>query len=185
MWLRRIRGMLGMGFTWALGWGLTGILIGALSVVTPFFDWAPFFRVFDAPLPAMAVPGFFAGGFFSLVLSIAGRNRKFRDLSLPVFTAWGALGGVLLSFFPMFLFAVGLASRGGTPDEVSTWRLTLLILPFLTLMSAISAAVTLKIAQRAEDRSSSGDHDGPTAQLGEGSTTPAGVAEKRAAERVR
>jgi hypothetical protein len=183
MWLRRIRGMFGMGLTWALGWGLSGLTIGVVSVVTPFFDWAPFFRVFDAPLPAMAVPGFFAGGFFSLVLSLAGRNRNFRDLSLPVFTLWGALGGVMLSLFPAFLMMVGAASLSGNPEEVSVWKLTMLIMPFLTVMSALSAAVTLKIAQRAEDNASRGDGDG-RGQLGEGEVL--GETSARAqAERVR
>src|SRR4026209_1754413 len=103
MWLRRIRGMIGMGITWAIGWAVAGILIGVLSLVTPFLPWDAFFRVFDAPLPAAAVPGLVAGAFFSLVLSIAGRNRKFRDLSLPVFSFWGAIGGVMVSVFPIRL----------------------------------------------------------------------------------
>jgi hypothetical protein len=60
-WLRRLRGAMGMGVTWAVGWGIGGLLIGVVSTLTPFFPWAPFFRVFDAPLPAMAIPGLFAG----------------------------------------------------------------------------------------------------------------------------
>jgi hypothetical protein len=31
-WLRRIRGAVGMGLTWAVGWGLGGLLIGVASI---------------------------------------------------------------------------------------------------------------------------------------------------------
>ena len=149
-WLRRMRGAIGMGVTWALGWGAVGVLIGVASILLPFLPWDAFFRVFDAPLPALAVPGFFAGMFFSIVLGIAGRNRRFRDLSLAPFAAWGAVGGVLLTLFPFALVAVGLASREGS--KVSTAQILMAAgVPFV-LLSAASAAVTLLVARRAEAR---------------------------------
>lgn len=63
-WLRRIRGAVGTGLTWALGWAVAGVLIGVTSRLLPGLPWDAFFRVFDAPLPALAIPGFFAGVFF-------------------------------------------------------------------------------------------------------------------------
>ncbi len=89
-WLRRIRGAVGMGLTWAVGWALFGVLIGIASLLLPGLPWDLFFEVFDAPLPALAVRGFVGGAFFSTVLGIAGRRRRFDELSLPRFAAWGA-----------------------------------------------------------------------------------------------
>ena len=58
-WLRRIRGAVGMGLTWAVGWALVGVLIGvSIEFLGLPLGW--FIEVFDAPLPALAVPGFFA-----------------------------------------------------------------------------------------------------------------------------
>ena len=75
-WLRRIRGAVGMGLVWAVGWALAGLLIGVASMLLPGLPWDSFFQVFDAPLPALAIPGFFAGAFFSVVLGIAGRRTE-------------------------------------------------------------------------------------------------------------
>jgi hypothetical protein len=80
MWMRRIRGALGMGLTWAAGWAVAGILIGVSSLILPFLPWDVFFRVFDAPLPMLAVPGFVGGAIFSVVLGIAGRRHRFDVL---------------------------------------------------------------------------------------------------------
>lgn len=151
-WLKRFRGAIGMGLTWAAGWAVGGLLIGVASIVLPGLPWHAFFAVFDAPLPALAVPGFFAGAFFSIVLSIAGRRRRFSELSLSRVTAWGAVGGLMLTLFPFALVAVGLASRGGS--DVGTWQiLTVMGGPFI-LLSAASAAGSLMLARRAEDRTS-------------------------------
>jgi hypothetical protein len=64
-------------------------------------------------LPALAVPGFVGGACFSVVLGIAGRRRRFEDLSLSRFAAWGALGGLLLSLVPAAMVAVGLPQGKG------------------------------------------------------------------------
>lgn len=149
-WLRRIRGAVGMGLTWAVGWALAGVLIGVTSVLLPGLPWDSFFEVFDAPLPALAIPGFFGGAFFSAVLGIAGRRRRFNELSLPRFAAWGAVGGLLLTLFPFALVAVGLASREGS--DLGTWRIIAVISGPFILFSAASASISLMLARRAERR---------------------------------
>lgn len=151
-WLRRIRGAIGMGLTWAVGWALAGLLIGVASILLPGLPWDAFFAVFDAPLPALAVPGFFAGAFFSIVLGIAGRRHRFDELSLPRFAAWGALGGLLLTAFPFALVAVGLASREGS--NIGTWQIIATITGPFILLSALSASGSLALARRAEHRKS-------------------------------
>lgn len=151
-WLRRVRGAVGMGIAWAAGWAIAGLLIGVSSVLLPGLPWDRFFEVFDAPLPALAVPGFFGGVFFSTVLGIAGRRRRFGELSLPRFIAWGAAGGVLLTLFPVALVAVGLASTAGS--DTSLWQgLAVVGGPFI-LLSAASAAGTLLLARKAERKDS-------------------------------
>src|SRR5689334_13739209 len=102
-WVRRVRGAVGMGLTWAIGWAIAGLLIGVSSKLLPGLPWDAFFAVFDAPLPALAVPGFVGGVLFSVVLALVGRHRRFNELSLPRFVAWGAVGGLLLSLVPAFL----------------------------------------------------------------------------------
>ena len=189
-WLRRIRGAVGTGLTWAIGWALVGMLIGVASLVLPGLPWDAFFEVFDAPLPALGVPGFFGGAFFSLVLGIGGRRRRFAELSLPRFIAWGAVGGLLLSFFPAAMVAVGLATpRPG----LNLWLATAVISAPLILLSAASAAGSLLLARRAEGHGFPGD-GADMAELGlaeddvkelAGSADPPSYEPARARERVR
>src|SRR5688500_11230339 len=141
-----------MGLMWAAGWAVAGLLIGVSSVLLPGLPWDSFFKVFDAPLPAMAIPGFFAGLFFSAVLGIAGRRREFSDLSLPRFAAWGAVGGLLLIAFPFALVAVGLASREGS--DLGAWQIIAAISGPFILLSAVSASGSLMLARRAENKES-------------------------------
>ncbi len=157
-WLRRIRGALGMGVTWAIGWAVVGIGIGALSIVTPFLPWEGFFAVFDAPMPAMAVPGFFYGAIFSIVLAIAGRKRRFSELSMPRFVAWGALSGVL---FPVLLIGTGLASPSGSAGF--DWGRLAFMAGTLAAFSTLSAWGTLALARRAERGDQSVDASDPAA----------------------
>ena len=165
--LKRVRGAIGMGLTWAAGWAVFGILVGVASRLTsglPF--WDPFFRIFDAPLPALAVPGFIGGALFSIVLGIAGCRHKFGDLSVGRFSAWGAVGGILLSVLPATLNAVGLAELGGD-DALGIWQLTATIGVPLTILCAASAAGSLLLARKASTPELTGGSLGEN-QLAEG-----------------
>ena len=152
-WLQRIRGTLGIGLTWAFGWAVGGVLIGVASNLFPGLPWwDAFFRVFDAPLPALAIPGFFAGVFFSTVVAVLGRRRRLNELSLARFAAWGAVAGVALTAFPFVLVSVGLASTEGS--SVSALKsFSVVVGPFI-LFSAGSAALTLMLARKSARRSS-------------------------------
>jgi hypothetical protein len=173
-WLRRARGAVGTGLTWAVGWAVAGILIGVASILLPWLPWNYFFDVFDAPLPAMAVPGFVGGVFFSIVLGIAGRHRRFRELSLRRFAAWGALGGLLLLLFPFALVAVGLASSEGS--SIGAGHAIAVLGPTFILLGTLSAAGTLALARRAERRESLEASEAlGEAEPGEGGAQPLGV----------
>jgi hypothetical protein len=146
--LRRLRGTIGIGLTWAIGWAIGGILIGIASNVLTFLPWDAFFNVFDAPLPALAVPGFIGGVLFSLVLGTAAHRRRFSELSLPRFALLGALAGLLLALVPAAMVTVGLATIG--KGALGLWPATAIIAAPLMLMSAASASGSLVLARMAE-----------------------------------
>lgn len=163
-----------MGLTWAAGWALGGLLIGVASILLPGLPWDSFFEVFDAPLPAMAIPGFFAGMFFSTVLGVAGRRRRFSELSLPAFAAWGAVGGLMLLAFPFVLVGVGLASTEGS--SIHPLKALAVIAPPFILLSVVSASVTLLLARRAEGRAAVDGEDVEGLESGERQQLSAGEA---------
>ena len=146
-WLRRVRGAVLMGLTWAIGWGMIGGMLELLANVIPGLN------VVDMWIQTLAIPGFIGGTLFSLVLGVAARGRKFHELSLPRFGAWGAIGGLLLGGV-LFLLTAG--------AEIHWWR-TALTLGTLTLVSAASAAGTLALARRGEAPLALGDGPGPKA----------------------
>ena len=83
-WLRRIRGAIGMGLTWGVGWAAVG------SVPRWLFGFNT-----DAPFPIIfGVLGFIAGVIFSGLLMLTEGRRGFDQMRLSRFAAWGAVGGV-------------------------------------------------------------------------------------------
>jgi hypothetical protein len=137
-WLRRVRGALGMGLTWAAAWGIAG------NLVTLGFLLKTGSRP-DAPFPIMfGVFGFGAGVVFSGVLGLVEGRRRFGQMSLPRFAAWGALGGLVVS--ATFVVAVSL---GGDPAFL---RNLLVVGPVFAAAAAGSAAGSLALARRAQDR---------------------------------
>jgi hypothetical protein len=128
-WLRRIRGAIGIGVTWAAVWFAAGSVPRWVFGVNT-----------DAPLPLVfGLFGLLAGVVFSAVLALTEGRRTFDQMSLPRFAVWGAMGGLLLSA----LFAK-VASLG--------WGDVLALAPTLAVASAVSAAGSLAIARRAVSR---------------------------------
>lgn len=123
-WLRRIRGAVVVGLTWAVGWGLVGFL-----VMETFVD--PHGRIADIWPMVLGMPGFFGGVIFSVVLGMAEGRRRFDELSLPRFGAWGAVTGALLG-------VLGVAAMG----------LNGVIIVPLTLLGAASATGSLALARK-------------------------------------
>ena len=142
-WLRRIRGAIGMGFTWGAAWSVAGFVVAAA------------FRFqADAPFPLIfGVLGFIAGVMFSALLALTERRTRFDQMSLPRFAGWGAVGGVLLSA----VFAKA-ASLG--------WGDVLAIVPTFALASAVCASGSLAIARRAARRELSDVHGAPAEVTG-------------------
>lgn len=137
-WLRRVRAAVGMGITWAVAWALLGLGIELVHNIWP----NPIGALVDIWPAALALPAFFGGLAFSAVLGIAGRHRRFDELSLPRIAAWGALGGVLLGLIPGALVAAG----SGSVAEAAA------VVGAVTLLTTISASGSLLLARTAEDR---------------------------------
>lgn len=134
-WLRRIRAAVGMGLIWALAWAPVGLLTG--MIVDP--DGA-----MDEPwILVGTLPGFIGGVIFSVVLGIAARSRRFDQLSLARFGAWGAVAGLLVGTLPFLL--------GSAKPGLPTW-LPFVVVGSITGMSAVSAAGSLALARMAEKR---------------------------------
>ena len=94
-WLRRIRGALGMGLTWAAGWAPIGAVLGLALGVSVFAGSAMSLGAMAGRWAGLfAALGLLGGALFSTVLRIAEGRRRFDELSLPRFAAWGAVGGV-------------------------------------------------------------------------------------------
>lgn len=142
-WLKRIRGALGMGLSWAVVGFLAGIGIEVIHNVWP----NPIGGAVDIWPAALAYPGFFGGIAFSAVLGVAGRRRRFDELSMPRIATWGAVGGLLVSLIPVLMVALGLAS---TTEPL--WQLTLALAGPFAVGGAVAASGTLWLARKAEDQ---------------------------------
>jgi len=136
--LRRVRGAVGMGLTWAAAWGGVGALVTLGFLIQT--GSRP-----DAPFPLMfAGAGFLAGVIFSVVLSLVEGRRRFDQMSLARFAGWGAAAGFVLS--ATFVLAVAL---GGDPAFLSN---LLVVGPAFAVAAAGSAAGSLALARRAQDQ---------------------------------
>lgn len=130
-WGRRIRGALVMGVIWAAAWAAVG--------------WVPrwvFGIDSDLPFPFLfGALGFISGVTFSALLVLSEGRRRFEQMSLARFAAWGATDGLLLSG----LFVVDAALRGA-----AWWRDLLVFGPSLATAGAVCAAGTLAVARKGE-----------------------------------
>jgi hypothetical protein len=135
-WVRRVRGALAMGVVWAMIWAPVAVLIGL--IMDP--DGSS-----DEMWPVIgAYPGFIGGVVFSVVLSIAARDRRFEELSVARFAGWGALAGAIVGSIPFTI--------GDPTSAVPLWFLAGTVIGSITLLSSLSAAGSLMLARRAERR---------------------------------
>ena len=128
-WLRRVRGAIGIGVTWAAALSAVGLVLRWLFGVHT-----------DAPIPLVfGVFGFIAGITFSALLVLAEGRRSFGQMSVRRFAGWGAIGGLLLS--AVWASAVSLR-----------WGEVLAIAPTFALACAACASGSLALARRAARR---------------------------------
>jgi hypothetical protein len=114
-----------MGVTWAAAWIAVGFVPRWILGISS-----------DLPFPILfGALGFISGVTFSGLLMLTERRRRFDQMSLPRFAAWGAAGGLLLSA----LFVRG-ASYG--------WGEVLTISAALATACAVCASGSLALARR-------------------------------------
>ena len=143
---RRIRAAIGIGLTWGAAWLAVGLVL--LLIVGP--------GAADVPFPLFfGFLGFVAGATFSLLLGVFGRHRRFDQMSLPRFVAWGAAGAALLAV---------VVDRAAGPSGDLPWLAAL-----FAAAGAVSASGTLLLARRAERRESL-----PAARLPHDDASPMG-----------
>jgi len=133
-WARRLRGTIGMGLTWALGWAVIGG-----GVMEGIFD--PHGKILDMWPQTLAIPGFIGGVVFSGLLWATAGRRRFEELSLSRFAGWGAVVGVLLGSL-----ALAAGAAGGV---ASLWVRVAVILGPMALLSAVSATGSLALPRLA------------------------------------
>lgn len=137
--LRRIRGALGVGVTWAFAWGLLGTIPRLVFGVYT-----------DVPLPVLfAMAGGVSGLVFAGVLTLIEDRRRFDQMSVPRIAGLGAIGGSALALVIARVTGISLGE-------------TLLLVPAYAIASSVCASGSLVLAQRATRRelpSADGDDD--------------------------
>ena len=142
---RYLRGAFGMGLAWAVGGAIVAPLSDVFDVV--FLGGASWYIPGAVLLGAFF--GFIGGGVFSVALAVAGRRRRFDEMSLPRFAALGALVPPLI--------IVAMEARWWVIGGIGGFGVlfipsTLGFATVLALMGAGFAAGTLALARRADDR---------------------------------
>jgi hypothetical protein len=126
-----------MGLTWAVAGGAVGTIVSLAILVRT--GSRP-----DAPFPIMlGAFGFVTGVVFSGVLTLFEGRRRFDQMSLPRFAAWGAAAGFALS--ATFFLAV---SRG----DPAFLQYFVVVGPVVAVAAASGAACSLALARRAQAR---------------------------------
>ena len=141
--LRRLRGIIGTGLTWAIGWPIVNLGFGILIGLPPRFL---------GPIAISSLfSGFLAGATFAVILSIVERRHTLEDLSLKRTALWGGIGGILLRAAVLpFVLPLGVPAYS-------------LLLPFVVdgLTGAGFASGSVALARRADKNLIEGDEPLP------------------------
>jgi hypothetical protein len=121
-----------MGLLWGTAWFLAGMVL--LFIVG--------FGAADVPFPLFfGLLGFLAGVSFSLVLGAIESRRRFDEIGLPRFAAWGAAGGVLMG--------AGFSLLGALFGDMTMLSNLPMLSGIFGTAGAVSAAGSLALARRA------------------------------------
>lgn len=132
--LRRIRGAIGVGATWAVAWGLVGTIPRWVLGIDG-----------DVPFPLIfGFAGGIAGVVFAGILAAVEGRRRFDEMSVPRFAGLGAVGGSLLAIVIARVTGISLGE-------------TLLLVPAYAIASTVCASGSLMLARRPAQGSLVGD----------------------------
>ncbi len=126
--------------TWAIGWAPIGAVVGA--VIYTVIPGAPFGigAVIARNAAMFGILGFLGGTMCASVLRLTEGRSRFDALSLPRFSTWGALGGLLLGGS-----AVALGLWGAGAGLIGAGMVVA-----ATALGASSSAASLVLARRAD-----------------------------------
>ena len=130
---------------WGAAWFLAAFVVAAVLLVLGVVDSGGSILDVLLGLPIrIGVAGCFAGGMFSLVISLLYGGRRLEDIS---WVRFGIGGGLAMALFmpPLYQLLNILSGTGPIP-----WRFLLDDVPWMTFMGGVAAAGTLKLAQYAE-----------------------------------
>ena len=133
-WLSRMRGVATNGLTWAGLWALASGLIWIVDRRGSMNErWLG---------PGIGIQtGLACGLVFSVALAIASGWRRLEESPPSRVLACGAIAGLLVGLLP---FAIN------TPaSEVPLWQMGAVVIGSMTLLGAVSAAVSLAMARKA------------------------------------
>jgi len=137
-WLRRLRGMVGIGAIWGLACSALGLAIGTVvSIIWP--ETLPFTVIKYVVTVALGygVAGFVLGGGFAGVLATMHGRKTFEELTRGRAALWGALSGVGVVTITG-LINLGLWFSRGFPLA----KLIPLFVPTFVAMTCVFGAVT-------------------------------------------
>lgn len=137
-WLKRARGILGMGMVWGGAGALLGMAIEVVNGIWP----NPLSSLVDMWPVALGLPAFLTGAASAAALGIVARARRFDELSAPGFAALGGLGGLVVAVLPWPLTALGLVPAG-----FNLWPVAVSIAVPFALVGAVVAPGTLALAR--------------------------------------
>lgn len=148
-WLKRIRGAVGMGLTWAVLWSAIGAWLAVLPGTMPAgFSILEFIVGFAAQYGAL---GFVGGATFSVVLGVTEGRHRFDQMSLPRFGVWGAFGGLMMWAASDTIGHGLMRLLWGVGVPALSW-VSALSGGIVVLLGAGSAAGALALARRVDDQ---------------------------------
>ena len=143
-WLRVARGMIGVGLIFAAG---VGVVASAIAAVLWLVSGTASPRELIQLVAKTTIIAFPVGIAFAALVAISAGGRRFDRLSIPLFAALGAGGGLVLF---LMLGVSGAFAHWSVADAIAN-------LTILTAMGGASATATLMVARRGRPALKPGD----------------------------
>lgn len=141
--IRRLRAALGNALVWGAGWSAAAFVVMVVMRLAGAGDDMSLLHMIGMAVK-FGVWGTIVGGVFSAVIGLWYRGRRLSEISVLRF----AIGGAVITgvFVPLFMQAMNLLSG----DGLVPWSLVNDDAVITAVFGGVAAAVSLKLAQRAD-----------------------------------